>query len=292
MVFDVFVRRLTLLDRDGAVGRSLSLGGVSGAPMPTGGKVDFAIPAAWLADGSILGQSQSFSVGEARAGIYRDTVIVLLYGPDGAVRDTVGKFPGVEMETMTLSMGGRTFPAPTQVPLGRQTVGTAYGDRYYVSLNDAWEIQVRGLDGSLKQLVRTPVKPAAITPEDIAAHRKEQLEALEAVPQVRNLPEAIKKQVTARVDQAKYPATYPFFAAMLVDPDGNLWAQEVTPPSLKAQRFAVIDRNGRFLGRVTMPVDFKVSQVGSAAVYGVWKDADDVQRVRGYPLRRGPGDGT
>ena len=92
---------------------------------------------------------------------------------------------------------------------------------------------------------------------------------------------------SARVDQAKYPATFAFFAGLLGDGDGNLWAELVSSGADKIQRFAVIDSTGRFMGRVSMPANFRVSWIGSDAVYGVWKDADDVEHVRAYPLRKG-----
>lgn len=291
-VFDVFVRRMTVLDDTGAVGRSLSLGGVGSTFVPVDGRLAFAIPQAWLGDGSFVAQSQVFTVGQVREGVYRDSLDLLLYGADGAVRDTLGRFPGIEMEQVMLSMGGRSFPAPQPIPLGRQTVTAARAGRFYAGLNNAWEIEVRGMDGSLKQLVRTAFTPAPITPPDVAEHRKQTLEQMEEVPQIRSLPAALKKQFTDRIDQVKYPETYPFFAAFLVDPEGNLWAEEVRPPSQKAQRYAVIDSDGRLLGRVTMPIDFKVTQIGSDAVYGVWKDADDLQHVRAYPLRKGRDNGA
>ena len=287
MVLDVMVRRLSVMDKDGAFSRALSLGGAGGGFVPVDGKVDFAIPVAWLKDGSMLGMSQSFTVGQARSGVYRDSVTVIHYGPDGAARDTVGRFPGTETEQVPLSMAGRSFPAPLPVPLGRQTVGAAHGDRYYVALNNSWEIEVRGADGALKQLIRARVTPVPITEADQAAHRKEQAELMMGVPMMRNMPEALKTQLTAHIDQAKYPATLPYFAGLLVDEDGNLWAQEVPKPGTKSQIYVVIDPSGRMLGKVTTPPDLRVSYVGKDAVYGIWKDADDLQHVRVYPLRKG-----
>ncbi|HEU5218588.1 MAG TPA: hypothetical protein VFU23_08005 [Gemmatimonadales bacterium] len=286
MVSDVLVRRVSVLDREGAFARSVTLGGAGASLMPTSGTVSLAIPSGWLDDGSILGVAQSFGIGVAREGTFRDSLMVIVYGPDGLARDTVGRFPGPEMEQMTLSFGGRSMPAPTPVPLGRQFVGSANGDRFYLSVNNAWEIEVRGLDGSLKRLIRSDIKPATITPDDIAANRKEMREQMESQPMMRNVPDAIKQQLTARIDQAKYPATFAFFAGLLTDQDGNLWAQEASASSSRAQRYAVIDSSGRFLGRVTMPASFRTSSIGSDAVYGVWKDPDDVEHVRVYPLRK------
>jgi hypothetical protein len=288
MVSDILVRRLTVLDRDGVVGRSLSLGGTAGGFTSINGSVDFAVPLNWLADGSITGMSQTFTMGAVREGVFRDTVTMIRYGPDGAARDTVGRFPGPEMEQMTMTMGTQSMAAPFPVPLGKPFVAAARGDRIYVSINNAWEIEARGFDGALKQLIRVAQTPAPITPADAEANRNELREQMAGQPMMRSVPEPIKKQLTARVDQAKYPATFAFFAALLVDADGNLWAQEVAASSEKPLQFSVIDPNGQLLGRVTMPARFRVSAIGSDAVYGVWKDADDVEHVRAYPLRKGP----
>ncbi len=288
MVSDILVRRLSVLDREGTFGRSFSLGGTAGGFVSINGSVDFAVPLGWMGDGSIVGLSQTFAINAARQGIFRDTITVIRYGPDGTARDTVGRFPGPEMEQMTIAVGAQSMSAPTPVPLGRQFVAAAHGDRFYAGVNNAWEIQVRGVDGRLTRLIRAAVDPPKITPADIAASRKELRDQLEAQPMMKSVPEPIKKQLTARVDQAKYPAAFAFFGGFLADPEGNLWAQEVTSSVLQGLRYAVIDSAGRFLGRVTLPKSFRATAIGSDAVYGVWKDPDDVEHVRAYPLRKGP----
>ena len=160
MVSDILVRRLTVLDREGVFARSLSLGGTAGGFTSINGSVDFAVPLGWLADGSIIGLSQTFTMNATREGIFRDTITMIRYGPDGAVRDTVGHFPGPEMEQMTITMGAQSMAAPSPVPLGKQFVGAARGDRIYVGLNNAWEIEMRGVDGSLKRLIRSAERQA------------------------------------------------------------------------------------------------------------------------------------
>ena len=288
LVSDFMARRVSVLDRDAKFARSFSLGGNTGGLMPVGGRIEFAIPQGWFADGSVVGVTMGFTLNQAKQGPYRDTVSALRYGPDGAVRDTIARFPGAEMEQMAMSMGGQSFSAPMAVPLGRQSVTAAQGDRFYLAQNDAWEIEVRDLDGKLVRLIRLRATARPLTPELIAAHRKAQLEQIEGMPAMRSMPPAFKTQLTARIEQAKYPATLPFVSAMLVDSEGHLWAQEVPPPGDETATYAVFDESGRLLGRVTMPEDFRVGSVGADAVYGVWKDADDVEHVRGYRLRKGP----
>jgi hypothetical protein len=287
LVSDFLARRVSVLDREARFARSFSLGGNTGGLMPVGGRIEFAMPQGWFADGSVVGVTMGFTMNQAKQGPYRDTVSALRYGPDGAVRDTIARFPGNETEQMTISMGGQSMSAPMPVPLGRQSVTAAQGDRFYLARNDAWEVEVRQLDGRLVRLIRLKTDPRPLTPDLIAAHRKAQLEQIEALPAMRSMPPAFKTQLTARIEQAKYPATLPYVSSLLVDSEGRLWAQEVAPPGIERATYAVFDESGQFLGRVTMPEDFRVASIGADALYGVWKDADDVEHVRAYRLRKG-----
>ena len=286
-VADLLVRRLTVLDSAANVGRSFTLGAQGGQILPTNGKVDFAIPTGLFGDGSVVGVSQTFAINQPRQGVYRDSMSVIRYGVDGVVQDTLGRFPGAEMEQMTMTFGSQSVSAPSPVPLGRQTAVAVGKSRLFVVQNNSWEVEIRGLDGALHVLARSPAKPIQITPSDVAAHRKEQLETMEGLPQIRNLPEAMKKQFTARITEAKYPPTFPYFASLLTDEEGNVWAQESVSPTVKAQRYVVVDSTGRWLGVVSMPADFRATFITADAVYGVWKDEEGVEHVRGYPLRKG-----
>ncbi len=287
LVSDVMTRRLTVVDREGNVGRSFSLGGQPGLAMPAGGRVTVAIPQGWFGDGSVLGVTQAFSLNDPRQGAYRDSVTLVRYGADGAVRDTLGRFPGAEMEQMILAVGGRSISAPTPVPLGRQTHTYVREGRLFVARNNGWEVEVRGADGVLRSFIRASARPRAITAKDIEKNRKEQLDALEGQPMIRNLPEALKTQMKQRIEQAKYPASFPFIVALLGDPAGNLWVQEPTGAGEERSLWAVVDSTGRLLGRVRTPAHFRPTFIGLDAVFGVWRDPDEVQHVRGYPLRKG-----
>lgn len=286
LVVEPITRRLSVLDAQGNYARSFSLGSQSGQIVPTNGRIELAMPVGWLADGAVAGASQSIAINKSRPGIYRDSITLIRYAPDGTVRDTLGRFPGVEMEQMTINIGAQTLSVPTAVPLGKQTISAIVKNQVAFVQNNAWEIEIRDADGTLRILARAREQPTKLTPSDIAAHRKEMLAAMEAQPIFRGIPEALKTQIKARAEQAKYPVTLPFFANLLADPDGNVWAQEGAAPTRKAQRFAVIDSTGRWLGIVTMPLDFHPTFIATDAVYGIWKDADEVEHVRGYRLRK------
>jgi hypothetical protein len=286
LVADVFQQRLTVLDGEGKFGRSYSLGGQSGLPIPTEGRMRMALPVGAFGDGSVLGVLQSFTLQDPREGSYRDSVDYVRYGADGTVGDTVGRFPGLEMTQMTLSFGPQSFKAPTAVPLGKNTVSAPSGADFVVATNAAWELEIRAGDGTLRRIVRVNQAARQVTPELADAHRKENRELIENNPMVRNVPEPMREQILGQIEKATYPETYPFIAAILPARDGTLWVEEQGLPGETRRSYAIIDADGRLLGRVRMPPKFRPTQATASAVAGMWEDPDGVEHARVYPIRR------
>lgn len=48
----------------------------------------------------------------------------------------------------------------------------------------------------------------------------------------------------------------------------------------------VFDREGRWLAAVRTPPRFRIHQVGDDHLLGVWRDEDEVEHIRVYPLVR------
>jgi hypothetical protein len=197
LTFDPFARRITVVPPDGGPPRTLSLGGESGMPIPTEGRMSLAVPTGRFADGTLLGVIQGFRFNDPREGRYRDTVAYVRYGPDGAVLDTVAQLPGLEMEQMTLSMMGQSFSTPTAVPLGRTTPIGIGGTRIAAAMNDRYEIELRDASGRLERLIRLDRPAAPITGEDQAGHRKEQLEQMEDQPGMSMVPGPMKAHLAS-----------------------------------------------------------------------------------------------
>lgn len=286
LVSDLIARRLTILSDSGKLGRSFSLGGQAGVPMPQGGRFSFALPAGTFRDGHLLAMQQGFRVNDATPGAYRDSADYLVYTSGGVVLDTVGRFPGIEMEQMTMTFGGRTFSAPSPVPLGKNTIAAVAGDRFVVAKNDAWEMEVRSASGQLQRIVRLHVNPRPITADDQTAHRKVTLQAMEDQPMLRSMPSQIKQQMNDRVNHAVYPKTFPFIAGILPATDGSLWVYEQATPGDETRVFTVFDSTGALLGRVTFPDRFLPTFITGDRVAGSWKDADDVEHARVYAIRK------
>lgn len=290
IVTDLMTRRMTVVSPDGTTGRSYTLGAKGGMEIVgagTGtGSVSLAIPVGAFPDGSVLGMLQTFRVGEAPPGAYRDTAAYVRYSPDGAAGDTVMRLPGVELEQMVLSFAGREMATPSPVPLGRMTAVAVGPAGVAVAVNDRYEVELHDAAGKLRALVRVAQPAVPITEADKKAHRQEQLEQFGNMPGLRAVPEPLKAQMRKRVEEATYPATLPFVTELRYDPDGNLWAGEVQRPGVTVRRYAVFDTAGALLGRVAMPDRFSPFWIGRDAVAGVWKNEDDVELVRVYAVRK------
>ncbi|MGH7560067.1 MAG: 6-bladed beta-propeller [Gemmatimonadales bacterium] len=283
---DIVARRVSVYDPQGVFVRGFGLGGEAGVTIPTDGVVKLVIPQGWLADGSIIGMAQGFRINDPRQGLYRDSLSIVRYASDGPARDTVGKFPGIEMEQTPLQIRGQTLSTPDAVPLGKSTAFAIRGDRVYIAKNDAWEIELRGPRGALIRLIRREVPAAPITDQDQERHRQERVEQMEGLPQFKGIPEPIKEQMRARVRDARYPPTFPFIANLLVDDSGHLWVQEVEKPGEERTRFVILDSTGVVAAVAVMPARFRPTAIGADAIAGIWRDDDDVEHVRVYRLQR------
>lgn len=287
---DLMTRRMTVVSPDGATGRSYTLGDKGGVEIVGGGtgtgSVSLAIPVGAFPDGTVLGMVQAFRVGEAPPGAYRDTAAYVRFSPEGVPGDTAMRIPGIEMEQMTLRFAGQEVMAPSPVPLGRMTAVAVGGNRIAVALNDGYEIEIHDATGGLATVIRVAQPALSITEDDRVAHRQEQLDQFANTPGIRGMPEPFLDQMRKRIEEAAYPATYPYITELRYDPNGNLWAGEVQRAGLTVRRYAVFDPAGTLLGRVAMPDKFQPFWFGRDAVAGVWKDEDDVEIVRVYPIRR------
>ncbi|HET9514187.1 MAG TPA: hypothetical protein VFO95_09665, partial [Gemmatimonadales bacterium] len=251
-----------------------------------GGRMTLGMPAGVFDDGAVLAVGMSFQLNADRAGVYRDSVVHVVYAPDGTVRDSIGRFPGIEMEQIPITFGPQSFKAPSPVPLGRNTMVAIQDDRVILGTNDSWELQVRGQDGTLRRLIRVAQEPRPISPEQVTTHRQESRKLIENQPMMRNVPEQVRKQFYDRIEQAKYPETFPFIEGILAANDGTLWVHEQGDPGDERRVLAVFDSTGQLLGRVRLPDRFRPTHVTGDVIAGVWQDADDVEHVRVYQVRK------
>ena len=80
--------------------------------------------------------------------------------------------------------------------------------------------------------------------------------------------------------------TLPAISGLVVDREGNVWAEACDPELGNARTWSVFEPGGELLAEVTMPPRFRPYDIGADFVLGVIRDDLDVERIHMYRLHR------
>lgn len=85
-----------------------------------------------------------------------------------------------------------------------------------------------------------------------------------------------------------WPSSYPAISPMQVHaaPDGMLWVRRATPSALDRERWDVVDGAGKLVARWQLPKRTRLVGVGTAVVYTVRLDEDDLQYLQRVEVSR------
>jgi hypothetical protein len=231
-----------------------------------------------LADGRVLvaagGSGAAMKLGTAS----RDTQTFVILGHDGAVADTLGRFPGTEMVMVGSPTTGLLI---RPLPFGRQTVAAVRGARVYVATGDRYEIASYETGLGLRALIRADRPALGVTRRDIDDYRRT-LVTLGGDAMARRREEKA-------LDDAPYPERMAPLTGLVADADGNLWAEEARRPGDdRGSEWTVFGPDGAARGTVRLPAGLAVKQIGRDWILGVAVDEDEVEHVRLYRLTRAP----
>lgn len=92
--------------------------------------------------------------------------------------------------------------------------------------------------------------------------------------------------VNGRYDSKAMPATMPLFSALHAGDDGEIWIQlyEIAPTA--AQNFIALSRDGKSLGKLTLPSRLRVQQFGRDFVLALRTDSLGLESVVEYSIKR------
>lgn len=270
-VWDAALRRLSVFDAQGQLGRMTTLRFTRGPIPPVLGA---------FGDGTLLVADAAASGQAAPPGTaWRDTLVYLRVAGDGTVTDTLGRFPGAEWYAA---------PGPTgrvnSRPFGRQLAAAVQGNGFYVGTGDGYEIIAFAANGAERVRFRKPYRPVSLGPKDIDEHQA-------TMVYVGGTAEE-RRERAAQLRAAPYPQTLPPYIGLELDTRGNVWVREPYEPGklYESSRWSVFDSTGQWVATARGPGRFKVLQIGPDWVLGTQTDEDDVEHVRLYPLIR-PGGG-
>ncbi|HKJ92576.1 MAG TPA: hypothetical protein VJ957_05370 [Longimicrobiales bacterium] len=280
-VYDYSLRRFTMLPTDGGAPRVVSVGADLPTLVAVGRTSDggWVMAEAWAARRLAGGGGASGPGGAAQAprtGLRRDPVAYVRIGPDGMLRDTLGLFPGRELELRIDAEAGRMMMI--NVPFAHLSSHAMRAGRLFIGDETTFDVGEYRPDGTPVRRLRIPGLDLTLTDDDVQA-------ALQQV--LAGLPESARPGIRALWRSYDMPPTRPAYSRLVVDAAGDLWVGEYAHRPATARHWRVFDPEGRWLGVVTVPPDFRITCIDEAGVLGVARDSLDVERVSLFPLDQG-----
>jgi hypothetical protein len=264
IIWDIGLRRLTILSQSGLLGRIVA-----------GPRVErFYYFADAFSDGSLLGMMDPpFSLEAARPGLLRTPVTYFRFDPASGDVALLGAFR--EAESYVSMEGGKRILG---MPLGFRAAKATVGTRWYYGWPEEYEIQVHDMRGGLLSILRLTQPPVRLTDELIGSYIERQTS--------RVTDDNARRVIERRFREVPFHANLPAFGPILSDADGNLWVAEYAFPGDVPRKWVVIDPTGRIVAHVTTPPGLSVEQIGSDYILGITEDSLGVERVELFPLTK------
>lgn len=271
LVFDLSSRQLSVVGPGGDFVRAIPLR-VPGILSP------YIVAVTMTAGGGVLALTSGSSsitpeLGTA-FGIRRPRAYFLSFGPNGDFIDTLAVLPGTEMSRTDLGGGRGEVAAP---PYGHITSYAVRGSDIAVGTGDHLQVEIRDHAGEVREILRGPDPDITLTEADVETYRRWYLD---------RLPEERRAGRMFRLDAKIYPSEKAVYFHVLGDPQGNLWLGGGGPDRLTPDTWIVFSNDGRLLGEVDLPDAFRVLDVGSSTVLGVWTDSLGVQHPQVYAIEK------
>lgn len=168
---------------------------------------------------------------------------------------------------------------------------------FFAGFSDRYDLRYYTDAGRLSLIVRRSFTPTR-APANASARFRARSDTVNTIPDV--IRGDARKQVeamrSAYLADLVFASTLPAFNAMIADGEGNLWVERYQadhglPSCMMCIPFInsptnwdVFDASGTWLGDVQLPARFTPFDISGKAVAGVFRDDDDVEHVRVYPL--------
>lgn len=209
----------------------------------------------------ILGWGRAATEGP-RIGFYEARDRLLLTSRDGEIATDFGE--RIVSERIGSTGGSRPHPA------GRATLFALHDDGVYVGSGATFEIELRGLDGELRSLLRGPSIPLETTDSIKAAYLERAVSraSLERRPAVRR-----------QVGEWEWPSRVPAYTELVVDPDGTAWLRAFRIDPEEPEVWSLLDPARGYMGDVTLRSGQTLLEVGRDYLLLLERDARDVESV-------------
>jgi hypothetical protein len=278
VAYDFVARRLSLFDGRGKFVRA--------SPLVPADPEALAEPLATFQDGSVLFRlTHSPNPFPGKTGqVVRDSAAYMRFGLDGTPTASLGQFP--QSEVFGVQVRAEGSPSPFPVPFGLVTVAGLRADTMLIGTGSSFEVASIGPDGSPVALLRATIERERVTPEESREFTASAITRLRTG--VKSLNTTLDSSLVRALEKAPFPTRKPAFGRMIVDRTGALWLSAPLSPPASTSTWTVFAPDGTWLGTVTTPEGLRVDEIGADYVLGVYRPSHGEERVRMYPLSRGP----
>ena len=206
--------------------------------------------------------------------------VILPFGTQGAKPDTI--FQIASGKTFSITRSGFELKIFSSEPVWAMSDG-----RLAFGVSNDYRIELHDPDRGLVRIFTRPFTLQPVTETD----RSVILQAIEKAWRDAGMPPPAIAQMRSNVSFGEH---FPAFQQILAGPEGSFWVQRIRrpsdlPPELLEnpdfQRLSgssdweVFDREGRYLGVVTLPERFTPYRTRGSSMLGVWLDELDVPYV-------------
>ena len=193
-------------------------------------------------------------------------VLFVRHRLDGALVDTLAEGKDPAMGNVARGDGAFSFA----IPFSSESASAGSPDGVVVADGVGYEIRVFGEDGSLRMIAGLDDAPPIRTDELLERYVRGSAERDE-----RAVREAIEQY-----QQVPVPDSLPGYNDVLFTEEGEIWARRYRLPGESMARWDVFAPDGVYLGRVAVPVSFRIEEVGRDMALGVHTDELGVERVQ------------
>jgi hypothetical protein len=282
LVWDVALRRGTVVTPDATVGRTIVLSESEGPYMPVG----------VFAGSELLVVQRIPGFDPAQITITSpERQIDHRYSAEGGSLAELGERGG---RTVMLTRGGfvpftdEVRPDPREgmnigdTPFGSSTQRATAGDGYWMGDQKAREVTFLDRSGAPRTIVRWEGPPLTVTDADKNSYVEAQIEAART--------EEVKAAFrTVPLEAFQFPETFPAHGPLVVATDGALWMSDYRRPGEGESRWTVFGSDGVARERIALPAGATVLWASGDRVLLRLEDELGVQRVE---LREVLGAGT
>ena len=250
--------RVSLFTSSGTFVRSFLIPRLPGASAPN--------VVGWLDDGTLLIDARTRSPSRDT----RDQSTHFLYAVqrDGEVLGTLGEFTGQQLGRNGYAMA---FSGRAEFAAGGNLAWYGHSSRFELVGHDR--------SGSVLRIVRVDRVPRAVTQAEIDESRAAVEESLRGM----------SGPAVERIRATEFASTHPVHDRLLSDEAGNLWVERYRSDPVEdsgTREWDVFDDEGRLIGFLATPGDFRITWSGAQFVLGVHSDSLGVETVRMYRLDR------